>query len=171
MLGGAGVLLGREFVNDTPAPTQTLTVKDGLVTFHDKARGLSISYPATWQRVASPDPQVSLVTGTAEVSLLIRTVQIPTAVGPKDLDRAKVLTNRLVARGDGVQQLRPPRRIDDLGGLPGWLYIYSFNDPETKQRGAHAHYFLFRGNTMITLVFQTVPSESPGVSLGMTPSP
>jgi hypothetical protein len=152
-------VLGRAFVSDDPAPSQTRT-KDGLVTFKDDRQGLAISYPPTWQRIASPDPRVALVTGTAEVSLLMRTREIGTAVGVKDLERAKVLTDRLVAKAERVRQLRPPRHIDNLGGLPGWLYIYSFYDPATKLRGAHAHYFLFRGKEMVTLVFQTVPSES-----------
>jgi len=129
------------------------------VTFEDKPDNLSISYPATWQRIGSSDPEVALVTGTAEVSLLMRTTRLGTKVGPKSLDSAKNLTDGLVMKGEHVKQLRPPRRIDNLGGLPGWLYIYSFQNTATGQRGAHAHYFLFRGDTLITLVFQTVPSE------------
>ena len=89
----------------------------------------------------------------------MRVTQIGTEVDRKSLDSAQKLTDRLVMKGKDVRELRPPRRIDNLGGLPGWLYIYSFRDSATGQRGAHAHYFLFRGKTMITLVFQTVPSE------------
>jgi hypothetical protein len=159
ILAVVAALLGRAFVSDDPAPSQT-TTKDGLVSFKDERQGLAISYPATWQRIASPDPRVSLVTGTAEVSLLMRTRNIGTTVAVEDLERARIFTNRLVARAEKVRQLRPPRHIENLGGLPGWLYIYSFFDPATKQRGAHAHYFLFRGEEMVTLVFQTVPSES-----------
>jgi hypothetical protein len=159
ILAVIAALLGRAFVDDEPAPSQTRT-KDGLVNFKDERQGLAISYPAIWQRIASPDPRVSLVAGTAEVSLLMRTRGIGTAVGVKDLERARILTNRLVAKAEKVKQLRPPRHIENLGGLPGWLYIYSFFDPATKLRGAHAHYFLFRGKEMVTLVFQTIPSES-----------
>ena len=97
--------------------------------------------------------------GTPDASLLVRAAEIGTEVGAKDLRRAKNLTDRLVARGQRVRLLRPARQIE-LGGLPGWLYIYSFDDPDTGQRGAHAHYFLFRGDTLITVVFQTLPSES-----------
>ncbi|MGH3994534.1 MAG: hypothetical protein ACRDSN_18995, partial [Pseudonocardiaceae bacterium] len=120
---------------------------------------LSISYPASWRRLTSSDPALPLVAGTAEASLSMRTTRLGTEVGLETLDSAKALTDRLVMRGRRVKQLRPPRRIDNLGGLPGWLYIYSFEDPSSGERGAHAHYFLFRGDTLITLVFQTVPSE------------
>lgn len=89
----------------------------------------------------------------------MRTASLGTPVGAETIGSAKRLTDRLVSTGKKVKQLRPPRRIDDLGGLPGWLYIYSFEDSASGQRGAHAHYFVFRGETMITLVFQTLPSE------------
>lgn len=127
--------------------------------FHDARNGLSVSYPVSWRRIASSDAEVPLVAGSSEASLLMRRVSLGTTVGAGDLDTAKKLTDKLVLTANRVQQLRPPRRIDNLGGLPGWLYIYSFADTAGHQRGAHAHYFLFRGKTMITLVFQTLPAE------------
>lgn len=143
---------------DSPDPS-TPANQGGLVPFKDKRDKLSISYPASWPRIASSDPALPLVAGTAEASVSMRTTRLGTEVGLETLDRAKALTDKLVMRGRRVKQLRPPRRIDNLGGLPGWLYIYSFQDPASGERGAHAHYFLFRGDTLITLVFQTVPSE------------
>ena len=47
-----------------------------------------------------------------------------------------------------------------MGGLPGYLYLHPFRDLASGQRGAHAHYFLFRDQTMFTLVFQALPSTS-----------
>ncbi|MCA1683766.1 MAG: hypothetical protein LC708_01360, partial [Actinobacteria bacterium] len=46
-----------------------------------------------------------------------------------------------------------------LAGLPGYFYFYSFQDPGTGQRGAHSHFFVFKGQTLITLVFQALPAE------------
>lgn len=158
VLAVGAALLGSRFVSDSPAPPAT-PKQAGLVPFEDKRRGLSISYPASWPRIASADREVALVAGTAEASLSMRTTPFGVEVLPETIDRVKEITDKLVTREKRVTQLRPPRRIDDLGGLPGWLYIYSFQDPATGQRGAHAHYFLFRGKTMITLVFQTLPSE------------
>lgn len=158
MLAVGAAFLGKQVAGDSKSSSPSVS-RNGLVRFEDKRRGLSMSYPASWQRIASPDPEVSLVTGTPEASLLIRTTRLGTAVGPDAVGAAKKLTDRLVAKGSQVKELRPPREIEDLGGLPGWLYIYSFRDAATGQRGAHAHYFLFRGQTMITIVFQTVPSE------------
>ena len=159
ILAVGAALLGRSFVDDPPAPAKTERREGELIRFEDREKKLSISYPSTWQRIDSSDPEVSLVAGTAEASLLMRTASIGTPVGVESIGSVKKLTDRLVRAGKKVKQLRPPRRIDDLGGLPGWLYIYSFQDSASGQRGAHAHYFVFRGETMITLVFQTLPSE------------
>jgi len=158
VLAGGAAVLGSRFVADPPAEPKA-PAQAGFVPFVDKEEKLSISIPATWRRIASSDPEVALVAGTAEASLLMRTTSVGTPVGPESIGSIKKLTDKLVARGKRVKQLRPPRRVDDLGGLPGWLYIYSFQDAATGGRGAHAHYFLFRGETMITLVFQTLPSE------------
>lgn len=158
MLAGAAALLGRAFVDDPPSRKRS-DVQQGLIPFEDERHALKISYPATWSRIASSDPEVSLVAGNAEVSLLMRTRRIPVDVEPGAIDQAKKLTDALVKRGQRIRQLRPPRRIDNLGGLPGWLYIYVFRDSATGQRGAHAHYFLFRDDTLVTMVFQTLPSE------------
>ncbi len=158
VLAVAAAALGRSFVDDPPKPTTTTRQEGEFTRFVDARRKLSITYPSSWQRISSPDPEVVLVAATVDASMLIRTTSLPTPVGAESIGSAKKLTDKLVMAGRGVKNLRPPRRIDDLGGLPGWLYIYSFRDAAGK-RGVHAHYFLFRGKTMITLVFQTVPSE------------
>ena len=158
ILAIAAAVLGRSFVDEPPKPTRTTTQEGEFTRFEDSRRKLSITYPSSWQLISSPDPDVVLVTATVDASMLMRTTSIGTPVGAESIGSAKKLTDKLVMAGKNVKNLRPPRRIDDLGGLPGWLYIYSFRDASGK-RGAHAHYFLFRGETMITLVFQTVPSE------------
>ena len=45
----------------------------------------------------------------------------------------------------------------EQGGLPGVYYLYTFRDPVSGLRGAHSHFFLFKGQTMISLVFQALP--------------
>jgi hypothetical protein len=44
-------------------------------------------------------------------------------------------------------------------GLPGYFYFYSFKDPASGQEGVHSHYFLFKGPTMISFVFQALPKD------------
>jgi len=91
-------------------------------------------------------------------SVLVRIAPLGLAVVPETVGAARQITDKLVRAAGKIKLLRRPRRIK-LGGLSGYLYLYTFRDPGTKQKTAHAHYFLFRGENMITLVFQAVPAE------------
>jgi hypothetical protein len=44
-----------------------------------------------------------------------------------------------------------------LDGLPAVYYLYTFGSG--AQRGAHTHYFAFRGRNMYSLVFQALPDS------------
>ena len=89
------------------------------------------------------------------------TLTVP--VNATNLASAERLTSRIVSGGPGVKLLklhyRQPAAVT-VGGFPGLLYLYTFVDPTTGETGAHAHYFLFDGKTMITLVFQSLPSNN-----------
>lgn len=166
VLGAGAMLIARALVSpapsDPPAQVADAQVADGQVAddvrFQDAAGGFSISYPAGWRRVTSADPQVRLLVEGDGSSMLVRMADLGMAIGPEDLDAAKKITDGLVRAAGQVEPLSPPRQVT-LGGLPGYLYLYTFADPATGQQGGHAHYFLFRGQTMITIVFQTVPAK------------
>ncbi|HEV2769776.1 MAG TPA: hypothetical protein VGV40_06275 [Solirubrobacteraceae bacterium] len=163
MVLGAGVMLvTRELTSPAApvpaAPAPPARAADDVVQFEDAARGISIAYPADWQRLPSSDPEVRLLAEGGGSSMLVRTADLGITVGPQDLDPAKKITDGLVRAVAGMELLRPPRQVS-LAGLPGYLYLYTFPDAATLQQGAHAHYFLFRGQTMISVVFQTVPSQ------------
>jgi len=162
LLGVAAVVVGREVIAPAtpaaPEPSAARSADDGLVRFRDAAGGISISRPADWQRVASPDPEVRLLAVGDDSSMLVRMADLGTEIGPDRVDDAKQLTDSLVRRAGNVKFVRPPQQVT-LGGLPGYLYLYTFRDATSKQRAAHAHYFLFRGRSLITIVFETAPPE------------
>jgi len=160
VLGASAMLIARELIAPASpaAPAPPARAAADVVPFDDPSSGISIAYPAGWQRVASPDPQVRLLVEGEGSSMLVRTADLGITVGPEDLDAAKKITDGLVRAVAGMKPLRPPRQVI-LGGLPGYLYLYTFPDPASLQQGAHAHYFLFRGETLISVVFQTVPSQ------------
>jgi len=159
LVGAAAVVIARELVSPAAPPDPPpAPATDDAVRFRDPAAGFSIALPAGWRRVASADPEVRLLAEDQGSSMLVRITDLETEVGPERLDAAKRLTDKLVRAAGEVKQLRPPRQVS-LGGLPGYLYLYTFTDPATGERGAHAHYFLFRGQTLITIVFQTAPAE------------
>jgi len=160
LIGAAATFIARELVSADPAdpPAQAKRGTDGFVRFRDEAGGISISHPAAWQRIASPDPEVRLLAQGEDASMQVRLSDLGIEVGPGSLDALKRLTDKLVRVAEQAKQVRPPQRVT-LGGLPGYLYLYTFVDPATGGQGAHAHYFLFRGRTLITIVFQTEPAE------------
>ena len=133
----------------------------GFVEFRDEL--FSIAYPTSWQRRRTEDPEVQILADqgdAAAASFLVRVAVLESPVGPQNLDAAKKLTDKVVKSGRKVKLLAPAQR-SDLGGLPGWFYLYTFEDGRGR-KGTHSQYFLFRGDTMYTMVFQALPAD--GVS-------
>lgn len=157
LLAVAAMMIGRDLVSSAPSHRPTAPSGE-FVRFHDAAGGITISRPAGWQRVASPDPEVRLLAEGEDSSMMVRMSDVGTEVGPESLDAARRLTDKLVRSTRQAKLLRRPKRVA-LGGLPGYLYLYTFGNASTGERGAHAHYFLFRGRTLITIVFQVVPAQ------------
>ena len=185
MIVGAGVLVaavavalgataGRRAVSGDDTPSSTLratsstvsTVAQGcpsgsgeLTEFRDADTGFAVSHPAAWPRLESSDPQVRLVVSPNQKdSILVRVITLDQPVAREDIPELRTVTDEIVKAGQGVEVLQGPREIE-VGGLPGYYYFYRFVDPESGQRGAHSHYFLFRDNKMFILVFQALPEE------------
>lgn len=128
----------------------------GYGPFSDAQTGFTIALPRSWQRRLSTDPRVRLVAARdRSAGLLIRAVDLGVRVDASNLPAMKALTDRLVERRPGVEVVAQAQRIE-LGGLPGYYYLYAFEDG--RRRGAHGHYFLFRDETMLSLIFQA-PAE------------
>jgi hypothetical protein len=158
VLAVVAMVFGRALIAPAPRPRPAPSKAKAFVRFRDTAGGISILRPAGWRRVVSPDPQVRLLAEGDGASMQVRMANLGIQVGPESLGPAKKLTDRLVRSAGGAKPLRPPRRVT-LAGLPGYLYIYTFRDPATGAQGAHAHYFLFRGQSLLTIVFQVVPAD------------
>jgi hypothetical protein len=163
VVGGALVLgvafvVGKHLV-DSPKKTSN------LVEFQDRKAGWAISYPKTWNRLQSQDADVGLVVSEKppEInnggSILARALTLAAPVTEANLPAAKEVTDKIVTSGEGIQLLAQPAVVHQ-GGLPGYFYFYTFKDPTTGQEGVHTHYFLFKGSTMISFVFQALPKDS-----------
>ena len=157
----AAAAIGSALVSSPDSSKPTPRKSRGLVPFTDPETGFTISHPRSWRRLPSADNQVRLIVAGGGASLLVRTAPLGLRVRPETLRSAKKLTDGLVRSVKKVKLLRRAKQVS-LGGLPGYLYLYTFRDRSSGERGAHAHYFLFRGQTMFTLVFQTVPSTAFG---------
>lgn len=158
---GGGILTPDEPAKATNASANSPTnaTPADFTAFRSEQAGFELAYPTSWSKLSTKDPQVHLlVSQGTEDSFLVRSLELQAPVGPQELPAAKQVTDQIVASNNTVEMVTEPKQIE-LGGLPGFFYFYSFKDPSTGQVGAHSHYFLFSGKTMISLVFQTLPKE------------
>jgi hypothetical protein len=144
---------------DKTSDTGTKALPAGFSQFRNDQAGIELAYPSTWTKLTPKDPQILLLlaNGTQD-SVLVRSSELQEAVGPQQLPAARQVTDKLVLSNKTVQMITEPKQIE-LGGLPGFFYFYSFKDANSGQEGAHSHFFLFNGKTMISMVFQTLPRE------------
>jgi hypothetical protein len=141
------------------ADSTTKSKPAGFSEFRSEQAGFELAYPSAWTRLSPKDPQVLLLLsqGTQD-SFLVRASELQEPVGAQQLAAARQMTDKIVTSNKSVQLVTDPKQIE-LGGLPGFFYFYSFKDPSTGLEGAHSHFFLFNGKTMISMVFQALPKE------------
>jgi hypothetical protein len=159
LIAAAAAAIGSALVSSPDTEESKPRKSRGFITFRDAQAGFSVGYPRSWRRLPSPDNQVRLIVAGGPASLLVRVAPLGLRVRPENLRPAKKVSDRLVRSVRGVKLLRRAQQVQS-GGLAGYLYLYTFRDRPTGERGAHAHYFLFRGDTLITLVFQALPSTA-----------
>lgn len=162
LLGVSAWAIGQQFTSSSPK--RPLHVAAAYATFRDPTGLFQGGYPSTWKVVQTNNPaDILLAEGPNGASYQVAKTPLTAAVNATNLVAAKKLTDRIVSRGPGVKLVKTtyhqPGQVS-IGGLPGYLYLYTFVDPTTGETGAHAHYFLFDGKTMITLVFQSLPSNN-----------
>ena len=162
LIGGA-FFAGKAMVDSPKQPAGSEQEDPELVEFRNDKAGWAISYPKTWNRLQPKDPDVALVVSENPAeqntggSILARDVTLGAPVTDANLAAAKEVTDRLVT-SQGIQHITEPRMVRQAG-LPGYFYFYSFKDPASGQDGVHSHYFIFKGSTMISLVFQALPKD------------
>jgi hypothetical protein len=162
LLGVSAWVIGEQFSSSSHTSKRSLSPTSSYVKFKFTvpAGAFEVAYPPNWKQIGTDSPQyVLLIQGPNGASFEVGKTSLTAAVNAANLDAALKLTNRVVASGNHVKLLRKPIALT-LGGLPGFLYLYTFKDPNSGGDGAHAFYFLFDGKTMITLVFQSLPSNN-----------
>jgi hypothetical protein len=160
-------LAGKSFVESpkqSATTTTATTAAPPLVEFRDDKAGWAISYPRAWNRFEPKDANIALVVSEKATeqntggSILARVLTLGGPVTDANLAEAKEKVTDLVVTGEGIRNITDPAVIHQAG-LPGWFYFYSFRDPTSGQDGVHSHYFLFKGSTMISFVFQALPKD------------
>ncbi len=166
----AGAIAGQRLVAKKQAPAAGPSPEDAtnpsspdageLAEFRHDPLGLAISYPATWARIPRPDdPHVLLVASEGRAgSFLLRAIPLGIPIPPEKIPELRQLTDQMVTSGPGVKLLAEPRQIE-LAGLTGYYYLYTFPEEKSGRTGAHAHYFLVKGDHLVVLVFEAMPQE------------
>ena len=170
LLVGGSFLAGKSMVDSPkqPAASESSSATTAppaaeLVEFRDEKNGWAISYPRGWNRLQPKEADVALVVSEEPAeqntggSILARGLTLAAPVTEGNLAAAKEVTDGIVT-GDGIRHITEPKVVSQ-GGLPGYFYFYSFNDPASGREGVHSHYFLFKGSTMISFVFQALPKD------------
>lgn len=152
-----GAAVGRSII---PSANTSRTPAPPPAEFTDTESGLGLTYPGTWRRLESSDPQVRLLAVAGpSMSLLVRVTESELAdVKQETLPVVRQFTDPLMASDKRTQQLSAPEAIS-LDGLLGYRYRYTYSSKDGST-GAHVHYFLFKHGKMIQLVFQAVPATS-----------
>jgi PsbP len=136
-----------------PAPDNTPVP---MTTFKDAETGFTVEYPRAWKKVQVPVADYRLaVDGGSNVAFTIRVVPIQVPATAANLQNFKTVTDGLVASNSTVKVLK--EQAISLNGMLGYYYFYTFTDGGVQ--AVHAHYFLFSGNKMNILVFQTLPDD------------
>lgn len=160
-----GGVVGRSIVPSPEGPATATTPAPqperprGTVRFKDTLTDVSIAYPATWVRRMPADQAVRFVASSpdasAAVSISVRKSGLE-AVTADTLSVVRPLTDDLLREDDRIGALPDPDAVA-VDGLPGYRYTYTYR-ADGGGRGAHIHYFLFKGDRLIQIVMQAVPA-------------
>ncbi len=155
----AVALNNRSSENAGPAPAAPTAVP--TTTFRDAQTGFTVDYPRSWRKVEVPVADYRLaLDGGSNVAFTVRVVPIQTPATTANLENFKAVTDGLVASNSTVQVLKS--QAISLNGMLGYYYFYTFVDGGVT--AVHAHYFLFSGNKMNVLVFQSLPDDFQGLA-------
>jgi hypothetical protein len=155
VLAGCAVLGWSLFFHNTDSPAQPpATRAEDFVTYHDEAGHFTISYPRTWTRAAGDSGTLVLAIG-GQNALSVRRFPLQQEVKPTDVDDMRSVTDAILSTPSAHLTVLADQPVT-VNGLTGLYYLYYF--PNEGGQGVHAHYFLFQGQALFTMVFQVVPA-------------
>jgi hypothetical protein len=143
----------------TSVPIITVPQAD-LVTFRDEQTGFTVKYPKTWRQLGAPlsDIRLTLDAGGND-AMRVRIFPIQTPATTQNIGNLKAVTDTIVFGDPKSGRKHIQEQLVTLNGLLTYYYIYTFPDPVSGQEGVHVTYFVFEGQRMFELVFQSVPAE------------
>ncbi|MDX6691062.1 MAG: hypothetical protein QOG15_2519 [Solirubrobacteraceae bacterium] len=156
-----GARLGHDLLTQDPAAKPAKPAKPAAPTvkrFHETVSDISLSFPASWTQLPSPDPEVPLLAvapgRTAVLQLRRSATGLEEDITRDTLPIAKRLTDPLFAAIKHTKLIEPAKAVE-MGGLVGWRYRYTVDGDQR----ARDHYFLFKGRFLLSMVFEVKPAS------------
>lgn len=125
------------------------------VTYTNPGKSFRIQHPSGWQSKTDRDGGV-VFQAAGQTAVSVSEFTLGARIDPQDLQDMRSVTDAIL-RTPSAQLTVLMSQVVHVDGLTGLYYLYTF--PSGKQRGVHAHYFLFSGNKMFTIVCQVVPAS------------
>ena len=147
------------------APGTTSTTKykvpADFTTFTDEATGVKLSIPRNWEQRSTanlPDKSLRLIAGIPNTndSVSVRVTAYSSEITAENLKDQKNVVDGLLGE-EAITVL--VNQTLTLGGLPALFYVYRFTDQATSTAGIHAHFFVYQGRKMVSMVFQALPES------------
>lgn len=136
----------------------------GTMTLDVPDQGYALDYPTAWIMADTgsgapgsgdgSQPIVLQISGDNAFS--ISTFPLEKPVAKSELADMRAVTDAILSTPEAKLTILDVRSTE-VGGLPAVYYLYYF--PSGKQQGIHAHYFIFDGVRMHSMVFQVVPAS------------
>ncbi|MEA2704868.1 MAG: PsbP [Actinomycetota bacterium] len=156
--GGGSPQSGQTSQTTDPTALGTTVPDAQLTSFKDDATGFSVKYPKEWTKVDSGDPNVPLILSFGQRDgVRVRLERTEVATNAENIANIKAFTDGVVGQNKTAKVLQ--QRQVAVDNMPGYYYLYTFVDQQSGAEGVHAHYFLFRGKKLYTVVLQALPSE------------
>ena len=145
---------------DAKAPGTTVfqTPKE-FATLTDPETGVKLSVPNNWAQYSTKDladKAIRLMVGIPNTgdTVVVRVSSYSSEITEANLADQKNVFDQLLA-AEKIQIF--VNESTKLGNLPALFYVYRFTDAATGTSGIHAHYFVFQGRKMVSLIFQALP--------------
>ncbi|MGH9279084.1 MAG: PsbP-related protein [Acidimicrobiales bacterium] len=155
---GDGTSAGGTTPPTTSANTAITLPASEFETFKDDVTGLSIKYPKGWVRTGVPVADVRLtVEGGGGELMRIRVIPIETPATPENLTNFKSVTDVITFTNENNKLVQT--QFLQVNGRLAIYYLYTTPDTASGQQSVHAHYFIFEGHRMFSVVLQAVPLD------------
>ncbi len=168
-LAAGAYVLGQRQADKAAAPqggnkttsSTAFKVPADYTTFNDPATGVKLSVPKDWvpySTVNLPDKALRLLTGIPNTgdSVSLRVNSYESEVTAANVGDQKAVFDSLL--GDEKITILVNQTVS-IGGLPALFYVYRFTDQASGQAGIHAHFFVFQGRKMVSMIFQALPED------------